>query len=275
MKTIVAPVDFTGISVNAAEYAADFAAAIRGELALVHFCPIPVSYGEVPAPVYNMDEMMSDAGILLSELTEKLRERVNGQAKITSEVRQGAVTPGVDDFCAITKPFAVVMGAESAGAFERLLFGANTVNAIRQISWPLIIVPSDCRFSGIRRIGLACDLHNVAETVPFREIEGLLRQFNAELHILYVTGGNPANADDRTIAEASWLQAMFADFHPKYDFLKNGKVEEAILDFADRNSLDLLIVIPKKHNLITKIFQYSHSKRLVLHARLPLLAIRE
>jgi len=52
-------------------------------------------------------------------------------------------------------------------------------------------------------------------------------------------------------------------------------MEKGITDFAEQQKIDLLITVPKKHNLLSKLFQHSHSKRLVLQAHVPVLSIHE
>jgi len=43
MRTIVAPTDFSSVSINALNYAADLAAAIEADLILLHVVQIPIT----------------------------------------------------------------------------------------------------------------------------------------------------------------------------------------------------------------------------------------
>ena len=74
------------------------------------------------------------------------------------------------------------------------------------------------------------------------------------------------------------LQEMLGELKPKYPFLKfsgTADTEHQICDFAEHNSIDLLIVIPKKHNLIGRLFKHSCSKQLVLQAHIPVMAVHD
>ena len=173
------------------------------------------------------------------------------------------------------RPYAVVMGAESAGGFQRLLFGGKTLNAIRRLQWPLIIVPPTVRFRSIKKIGLACDMREVVESVRVQEIKELVDVFNAELHVLYVSEESSESYSAETVEESGLLQEMLGEMHPKYHFINNPVVEQGLIDFAEKRKLDLLVVIPKKHNLVDKLFQYGHSRQLVLHAHIPVMSIHE
>ena len=68
MKIIVAPTDFSTISLNAVNYATDMACILGANLALVHVCPIPVSLSDVPVPPYPFEELISDAERKMEEL---------------------------------------------------------------------------------------------------------------------------------------------------------------------------------------------------------------
>lgn len=275
MKTIVTPTDFSAISLNAVNYAADLACVICTDLSLIHVCPIPLALSEVPVPAYSITELVADAGEQMKLLKEKIMYRTGERIKINTEVKQGDVVSGIDDYCASVNPYAVVMGTESAGVLERFLHGGKTISAMRKLSWPLIVVPPDVKFASLRKIGLACDLKKVAETIPVKEIKSLVKEFQAEFHVLHVSTESGNSFRDETVKESGWLQDILGELNPQYHFINDTDIEKAVNEFAEKNNLDLLIVIPKKHNLISKIFKHSHSKRLVLHTHVPVMAIHE
>ena len=58
---IIAPTDFSPISLNAVNYAAEMARSIDADLSLLHVCLLPITYGQVPYPIEDMDSLMIDA----------------------------------------------------------------------------------------------------------------------------------------------------------------------------------------------------------------------
>lgn len=275
MKTIVTPTDFSAISLNAVNYAADLACVISTNLSLIHVCAIPIAINEVPVPAYSIAELVTGAEEQMKLLKEDIMHRTRDRIKIITVVKQGDVVLGIDDYCASVDPYAVVMGTESTGAFESFLLGGKTISAMRQLSWPLIVVPPDVKFASLRKIGLACDLKKVVETVPVKEIKSLVKEFHAAFHVLHVSTESEDSFSAETVEESGWLQEMLGELNPKYHFINDTDIEKAVNEFAEKNNLDLLIIIPKKHTLISKIFQHSHSKRLVLHTHVPVMAIHE
>ena len=275
MKPIIAPTDFSAVSLNAVNYAADMANLLGVHLNIFHVYAIPVPVSEVPVPVFNIQELESEARSRIDELKDRLITRTGGRIVISTEVRPGNVLSEIISWCKELKPYAVIMGAENTTTFERVLFGGKTVEALKQLEWPLVVVPPFVEFKNIRKIGFACDFREVVESVRVQEIRSIVEEFKAELHVLHVSEETGDAFSPETIEESALLNEMLTGLHPKYHFIKEANVEEALSNYAEKNNLDLLIIIPKTHNLISKIFQHRHSKQLVLHTHVPVLALHE
>jgi nucleotide-binding universal stress UspA family protein len=250
------------------------ACVINTDLAILHVCPIPVVLNEVPVPPYTLLELVDDAEQKMIPLKQKIESRTGKKIKVNTLVKTGELISGINEFCNLVDTYAVVMSVEDSSAFDRFLFGSKTISAIKQLEWPIIAVPGEVKFTNIQKIGLACDFRKVVETIPVEEIKRLVNNFNAELYVLHVSPQN--NLFSKEIDEESeWLQSMLNGLHPIYHFINGNDIEKGIAEFAEKIKLDLLITIPKKHNFISKIFQHSHSKELVLHSHVPVMSIHE
>ena len=108
-----------------------------------------------------------------------------------------------------------------------------------------------------------------------KEITDLVREFKAEFHVIHVSEQSGSSYSAETVEESGFLQEMIGDLHPKYHFIRDTDIERAISEFAEKNDLDLLIIIPKWHSVISKIFGHRHSTKLVLHTHVPVMAIHE
>jgi nucleotide-binding universal stress UspA family protein len=274
MKTIVAPTDFSSHAHNAVNYAADMACVTGVNLLLVHVCPYPVALNEAQLAFSSMEESIADAEENMRVLKEELTLRTGGSIKIKTVVQQGDVMTGIKETCLYLNVYAVVMGREDMSAFERFLVGNRTVAAVKHLPWPVIAVPQGAHFNGIRNIGIACDFREVIETVPVAEIKSLVKELKANLHVLHVSPEAGESYSTTTIEESGWFQDLLGELHPHYHFIKGADPEPAIIEFADRQQLDLLIVIPKKHDLLSKLFRHSHAAQMVLHAHVPVMAMR-
>jgi len=275
MKRIVAATDFSAASLSAVNYAADLATALHAKLMLIHVSVIPVAVSEIAVPAYNLDQMEADARQELEKLREKLIVRTSSKIIIHAEISRGEVVSELKAYCDAVKPFAVVMGAEGISAVERFLFGGKTVAAIKELRWPLIIVPSGAAYKNIRKIGFACDFRDVVESVRVEEIKNLVEEFDAELHVLHVTNKSGNEYSNEMVEEAGALREMLGEIHPRYHFIKEPNIEKALTEFSETNKLDLLIIVPKRHNVISTMFRQRHSKKLVLETQVPIMSLHE
>jgi nucleotide-binding universal stress UspA family protein len=275
MKTIVVPVDFSPASLNAANYALDLATAVKASLALIHVHKFPLPFSEIPVAPASITALMDDAEKNLQKLKTDLAHKAGREIKIYTAVREGTLITQLEQYCQSVQPYMVVMGTHSTSAIERILFGSHTLSAMRNLLWPLIIVPVGSRFTSIGRIGLACDLQNVTQRVHANEIKKLVKEFRAQLHILHITKEKHGMASEEEIEGSEWLREMLEEAKPVFHFIQNVNIEEAIYEFSEKNNLDMLIIIPQNHGLPDRLLHKSHTKQMVLHTHIPVLSLHE
>ena len=270
MKTIIVATDFSPAALNAAHYAAQMAMAINAKLVLLHVCQVPVTYGEVPAMV-NEGDMIHDAELLLLKLKDELLNKAKKIVDIDAEVTAGIFFTELKRYSESIMPYTIVMGCQGTSAVDHFLLGSHAVHAVKNLEWPLITVPPGAKFTALKKIGLACDLNKVVETTPVEEIKLLLNDFKAELHVLNT--GKQKTFDPDIIFESGQLQEMLMTVKPQYHFITSENIDEGIIEFADKNTIDLLVVLPKRHRLLDMLFHKSHTKNLVLHSHVPVMAL--
>ncbi|MEI9935046.1 MAG: universal stress protein [Ferruginibacter sp.] len=273
MKTIIAPTDFSYGSLNAVHYAADLAVAVNAELILVNIVSLPISVAEVPLTESVLNELEYDAEKELSNIKQQLLSYTNEKINIHSFSEFGTVEYELEEVCKLKTPFAVVMSTKNSMSLERFFLGSNTLGAVRHIPYPILVVPGTVSFKKIKKIALACDLENNITHETIIKIKEWISFFNASLDIINVTEKADIVVD--SVPTSVGLQNQLAAFHPKFHFITKEKVEVGINEFVDENKPDLLIVIPKKRGFFENIFHKSHSTPLLLHSKIPVLAISD
>jgi nucleotide-binding universal stress UspA family protein len=272
MKKILVATDFSSAAYNAAKYAVEMASAIHADILLFHVYQIPVIYSEVPIAV-DQNEMMKNIEKDMVKLKDDLTVLSIDNINIQTEVKMGVFFHELKLTCEQLKPYSVIMGSQGTTAAERLLFGSHTVFAMKHLMWPLITVPTDAKFSGVKKIGLACDFNEVVNTTPVDEIKMLVKDFNAELHILNTGKEEIFNPD--IVFESGLLQEMLIGIEPHYHFISNNNIDDGIIDFAEKNNINLLLVLPKRHGIFDRLVHKSHTKQLVLHSPIPVMALHQ
>jgi nucleotide-binding universal stress UspA family protein len=275
MKTIIVPTDFSVVATNAMNYAVDMAKAVDANILLLHVYQVPVSFTDVPVVLVSVDELKKSAETQLEELKKKIEHITSGKLKVYTEVKMGSVVDELNDLCNHIRPFAVVMGTKGTSGVERVLFGSNTLTAIKKLHWPVICVPPGKEYgNGIKKIGLACDFRQVVETTPAHAIKELVKEFNGELHVLNVDYDNRQFVSE-TPEQSMLLHTMLEELKPQYHFIQHRDIEDGINEFAEKNNLDLVIAIPKKHKLLEGLFKKSSTRQLVFESHVPVMCVHE
>jgi nucleotide-binding universal stress UspA family protein len=272
MKTILIATDFSPAAINAANYAAEMALALKGNLVVLNVYQIPVTYLEVPVVIGEAD-IRKDVEQNMKTLVESLKMKTANKLPIETEIRMGTFFHELKETCEGFDPYAVVLGSQGTTAAEHFLFGTHAVYTMKHLTWPVITVPFGATFSSIKKIGLACDFSKVVNNTPVEEIALLVKDFDAELHVLNT--GKKTEFEPDVVFESALLQEMIGKLNPNYHFITNDKTDEAIVEFAEKNHIDLLIVLPKRYGLMDKLVHRSHTKQLVLHSHVPVMSLHQ
>ena len=272
MKTIIVATDFSPAALNATHYATDMAMAINADLFLLHIYNLPVGYNGVPLTV-NVEDIRNIADDNLLELKEEIQKKTGNKLHVDAKIRLGNFLQELQAVCESVKPYAIVLGCQGTTAAERLLFGSHSVNAMKHLLWPVVTVPVGVSYHSVKKIGLACDFNAVMETTPVDEIKLLVSDFNAELHVLNT--GKKDELDPKVVFESGLLDEMIRNLNPHYHFITNENVDDSILEFAEKNNIDMLVVLPKKHGMMENLVHKSHTKNMVLHSHVPVMALHQ
>jgi nucleotide-binding universal stress UspA family protein len=270
MKTIIVATDFSATSTNAVNYAVEMAMVIEADLLLLHVCPFPVSYAEIPVAVSSTD-LIQDAEKNISLLRDTIIRKNGNKVYIETDVKMGIFLQELKNVCEKVKPHAVVIGSQGKNVAERLLLGGHAVDAMKNLPWPLVSVPLNVKYNSIKNIGLATDLDHVSETVPVDEIKQFVKEFDASLHVLHT--GYQQSMDASTKHELNVLQKMLDNLQPSYHYITNDDIDDGIISFVDKRHIDLLIVLPKRHSLLDKLIYKSNTRQFVLHSHVPVMAL--
>ena len=270
MRTILAPVNFSASSNHAARYAADMAMAIQADLQLIHVLQLPIST-DMPMTDYVFDQLESSALEGLRELSRALHGVTGGKLKIATHLEVGIVDPVLEAYCKEIQPFAVVMGV-SGGSLEKLLAGNNTARAIHHIPYPLIVVPANAGFHGIKKIVLACDLNDIAGGIPvsLNFLKDLKELFHASFEVININTGKQLGEEQTIFAFGSWKD-RFKELFPDIRFIDMDSVGEGIRTYLEDHDAGLVMVFPKQHGFFE--FHKSQAKKIALNSPVPVMSI--
>jgi nucleotide-binding universal stress UspA family protein len=241
-------------------------------LMLVNVYQLPISFSEVPLVTISLDEIRKISEDKLTELKQNIETITDKKLKIFTESRLGEVSEEITKLSETLAPFAIVMGTRGTTGAGRFFMGSNSISVISKVSVPVFVIPPGVRFKPFRKIGLATDLMAVVDNTPVSKIRELVQFFHAELHVLNVDY-HRKHFTPSTPEETLNMDSLLAGMNPLYDFIENKDIDQGLNDFAEKNDLDLVITLPKKHSLLERFFEKSTTRELIHESHIPVMCI--
>jgi len=270
MKTIIVATDFSASALNAAKYAVEMAEVIQADIFLFNVFEVIPHYNEIIIDM-NVDGIKEVSVRDIEHFKLELVKCTNTNINITTEVKLGIFIDELNAFCKSVNPYMLIMGSQGKTAAERIIFGGHTGNALQKCVWPLITVPLTASFSSIKNIGIAYDFEKEIDEELIAEIKLLANDFKANIHILHAAKEDEYNSD--FVILSSKLERIFSPNTLNFRFVAGEQIDESIIDYTKKNSIDLLIVMPKHKSLWKKFIGKSHTKQMVLQSHVPVLSM--
>jgi nucleotide-binding universal stress UspA family protein len=271
METIIAATDFSKIALNATKYAAALSAELNLRLMLVHVIEVPLTPLTVPLTSTEFEEIEKSVTEQLNDLKEQLLFYTADKIDIHCEIKYGFVETALESLCKEINPFAVVLGLNSDPSSRNLFLGNTALRVIPYLQHPVLIIPDNAVFSGIRNIAIASDAEQIHENLTVQSIKKWLNSFHVQPDIIHVKTDEKVGL--QALTNNIFVYNHFLEFHPRFHSIHNKNVEEGIFGFIEQSKPDLLFVVPGKYSFFKKLFHASHSKQMILHSHLPVLVV--
>jgi nucleotide-binding universal stress UspA family protein len=266
--------DFSAVAQNALRYALELAKFLRAELSVLHVWRVPVA---------ALSEGMAFDPMTIDELQETARQKMEQEVKrmcaeyptvnTSFVVWRGFVVEAVKDFVLEQPHDLLIVGTRSGDALERWL-GSVTTALIEEIrDMPVLAVPPDASFHGIFHIAFATDCRPVdINKAGMRLIKYIAERFDASIHIIHVKKAEKALEPEKEEVLLS-LDRYFQKYRHDYHLEEAASPEDAIESYVLAHNIDWLVMIPHQQSVFKRLFDKSHTRRMLFKTHVPLLSI--
>jgi nucleotide-binding universal stress UspA family protein len=271
VKNILVATDLTKDSDALHIYASELARQLGAKVFVLHsyFVPIPAS-----------DSNFVDVSFYEKETTTFIREKFeqiekdflfSGTQPHEFITRSGDIEKNIDDLVKKKEIDLIMMGTnEPNGLIE--IFGSHTSRMATKSNVPVLVIPTGLDFKSFKKILYACDLKKVSNNLNV--LDTISQKYNAEIHVLTIENKLHIISRDEEITEKI-LDELFENTNVKHFHKRNDDIEEGIISYVRENDVDLLVATPHHHSFWHRITEKSITKRLLFHARVPLLILPE
>lgn len=267
MKNIIAAVDFSPVSKNAAEYACEFAKSINASLTLLYVYHIPPPINETPV-IVSYEEMQEQNEKLLQKEAIQLKEKTG--VNVNCLVKIGLA---VDEIIEESKNSdLIIMGIKDTGKISEMLIGSTATSVMKKSKTTVLIIPDKCTFKKPETIIFTCDFNPSINSKSIDTLKVFQKGFNAKITVVNVKQNKQLPSTEQAIGGII-LEGELAGTQHVYYFPENENLVDGINEFIERYNGDIVATIPHHYNFIETLFHKSVSKKIAFHSHLPILCI--
>lgn len=271
MKTFLVPTDFSPAGLNAAEYAAQLAGQLGARLILFHAYLMPTPVSEVPYVMATVEDLQKENVDELKKVAEFIEERYKVMAE--QIVRIGVPSDEIREITREHNVDLVIMGIKGAGGLDKII-GSTTINAIRKIKTPVLVIPHDAAFGVIKDIVYATDYSYTVNPELFTPLMQLAKKFRAKVHILKVEKQREKVAVE-AVAGRQGMESLFEDMDHEFVSVTSESVTHGISDYLQNKPGQMLVMVAHKHGFFERIFSRSQTTAMAYETHIPLLILQD
>jgi len=283
---VLVPVDFSAYSIKAALVGFDIAEKLNSKMVIYHSTPQPefltIPYSDVivyDSALFLNYEMTEKATTkkfesFLTELTAQIDYLRWKKAKPEYIVKIGEADDDILSYIKLHPPKIVVMGIRGGDAHSEDLIGSTTAGVIFNTKVPVLAVPESAGDNWLNNFKTVVYATNFEahDFIAMDKLLQLLKPFNCRVICLHVNQGNNHELDE---AMLEGMREALCEKYPDAVFdcqlVHNNNLTEAIDRFIQENQIDVLALTTHRRNLLTRFFNPSVARKMVLHSKTPIL----
>lgn len=273
MKNILVPIDFSTASRNATLYAVSLAQVFNAKVILINVVEPPMVADDsiLASVLITQAEILAENSKLISQEIESISK--NYPVRMGGLAREGFLKETIINLAAEISADMIVMGMKGKGE-SHSLFGSSVTKIVRQLRFPVLVIPSKAGFYPIKTIAVASDFDPDTENKQYRLLNTLANAFHSSFNIVNVSVKGRELKQSQVIGKMKANMA-FSEFGTEFHTIREDSVEEGLEDFIEDYDPDLFVMIAREHSFIDKLFGKVHTKKMSYKTRKPLLILPE
>lgn len=279
MKNILIPTDFSENSQNAIRYALDYFADIPVNFYILHVSlktpflkqhktEALLEISGSSEPVYNpsiqLQSQIETCKLLSKNAMHKFYPIVENSLLVEA-IRKQIVEKEVD---------LILMGTKGDSLSSSDDMGSNTYEVITKVQCPIIVVPEDSNFNGIKNIAFVTDYNCLYRSKVISTLTDALRLHNTPLRVLNIRAKS-ANLTQTQIDNKGFLHHFFKETRHSFHILENINLEAGIQEFVDTWEISMVAIPAKNLNFIQRLMLRPASGNINYHSEVPFLVLHE
>lgn len=273
MKQILLLTDFSKNSINAIHYALHLFKAYECNFYFLHV---------ENSKAYISDDLVMGGGqslydSVLKKSKNKLIKLVNGiekkfesdNFKFQSLVDYDGLSEAINQVVASKAIELVVMGSNGVTGASETVFGSNTINVIRNVDCPTLVIPEGFPYKKPTELLLPLDLDDALHSKAFSALLNFTKPFSDRIHLLRI---NPkAELAQRRDLDTNYINGFDKALNYVYHAIEDVPMEFAVSCYTQTHPIDLMALLVQKESFFERFFTGSSTTKISNQLRVPLL----
>jgi|SRR5690554_1429545 len=279
MKNILIPTDFSENSHNAIRYALDYFADIPMNFFILHVSlknqPFKAEVSDSFLETSSQTELVYNPASLLKEeikscqiLTKNPFHKfysLQEDMLLVEAIRKQVLEKEID---------TILMGTKGDSQSNQDEMGSHTYDVITKVKCPIMVIPENARFKGIKNIAFATDYNCIYRNRVITTLSEALHLHSAPLRVLNIRSQNSSLNAAQT-DNKGFLHYFFKEIKHSFHFLENKNIETGIQDFVDTWEISMVAIVAKNLNFIQRLMLRPSSEVIDYHTEVPFLVLHE
>jgi nucleotide-binding universal stress UspA family protein len=162
----------------------------------------------------------------------------------------------------------IVMGTNGATGAKEVLFGSNTINVIRKVYCPTLVIPERFEYTSPDEVLLPLDVKDSLHGDAFASLLAFMRLYSKKLHLLriYPNGEFSTEEEDR-----KHIEEHLNDMTHEYHMVSNTPMDHVVNAYTQTHGIDLIALLVQKESLFERFFTGSSTTEISKKLKVPLL----
>lgn len=168
----------------------------------------------------------------------------------------------------------ILMGTNGATGAKEIIFGSNTLNVIRKIDCPILVIPESYKFKGIKSVLFSTDDFNNSSKTGLSLLMDLKSNYDASLDVLDIDFSN--NHDEKMLREL-YLKNLLEGQKHNYYSITNVPAPMVISTITQLLDYDIhaLFIEPKSTFIERFLYGSDEAHEISYRTTIPLLIMRQ
>lgn len=273
MKNILLLTDFSDNSLNALHYALKLFSGSNVNFFVLYVEPSNTFLTDDLMAAGNKsiyDSLVKKPKNRLKKIIADLEERSKHQSfNFEMLIDHDVFVDSINQVVASKAIDLIVMGTNGVTGAKEVIFGSNTINVIRKVVCPTLVIPEGFEYTIPKEILLPLDINDSISGEAFANLLTFAKANSKKLHLLRVKPKDEVSSEE--LKDNEYIKTYLNGFNYEYHVISDSPMDHVMNAYTQTHSIDLITLLVQKEGLFERFFTGSSTTEISKKLKVPLL----